>query len=151
MLAALEYRRRTGRGQYIDLSQAEASMHFLAPAILEFTANGRVQGPDGDRDRFMAPHGVYPCAGEDSWIAIACATEEHWSSLCALMERDELARDTRFASLEMRLANQETLDPIVAEWTHHFEGLELESRLQSRKIPAAKVASSLDSSSSPSK
>lgn len=147
ILAALEYRRRTGRGQYIDLSQAEASMHFLAPAILEFTANGRVQGPDGDRDRFMAPHGVYPCAGEDSWIAIACATEEHWSSLCALMERDELARDTRFASLEMRFANQETLDPIVAEWTHHFEGLELESRLQSRKIPAAKVASSAAMSS----
>jgi benzylsuccinate CoA-transferase BbsF subunit len=68
-----------------EISQAEASMHFLSPAILEFVANGRVQGPQGNRDPHMAPHGVYPCVADDSWIAIACATEEQWRTLSDLM------------------------------------------------------------------
>jgi benzylsuccinate CoA-transferase BbsF subunit len=60
-------------------------MHFLSPAILEFVANGHVQGPQGNRDPHMAPHGVYPCVADDSWIAIACATEEQWRTLSDLM------------------------------------------------------------------
>jgi crotonobetainyl-CoA:carnitine CoA-transferase CaiB-like acyl-CoA transferase len=144
ILAALEYRRRTGHGQYIDISQAEASMTFLAPAILEFTANGRVQGPLGDRDRMIAPHGGYPCAGDDSWIAVACASEEHWTALCALMGREDLARDARFANADARLANQDDLDAFISAWTRKFDGFDLESKLQAQKIPAAKVASSTD-------
>jgi len=144
VLAALEHRRRTGRGQYIDISQAEASMTFLAPAILEYTANGRVQRPSADRDRMMAPHGVYPCAGEDTWIAIACASNEDWRQLCALMGRDYLARDARFASLETRLANQDDLDTIISAWTRDLDGHELEAKLLAKRIPAAKVATSTD-------
>ena len=144
ILAALEYRRRTGRGQQIDISQAEASMTFLAPAILEYTANGFVQQPIADRDRLMAPHGAYQCAGDDCWIAIACGSEAHWSALCALMEREDLARDARFATLDARLANQNQLDAIISAWTRNRDGGELESRLQALKIPAAKVASSTD-------
>ena len=60
-------------------------MHFLSPAILDFVANGRVQGPEGNRDPHMAPHGAYPCLADDSWIAIACATEEQWRTLSDLM------------------------------------------------------------------
>jgi crotonobetainyl-CoA:carnitine CoA-transferase CaiB-like acyl-CoA transferase len=149
ILAALDYRRRTGRGQYIDISQAEASMTFLAPAILEFTANGRVQQPIGDRDRLRAPHGAYRCAGDDSWIAIACDSEEQWTALCALMEREDLARDVRFASADARLANQDELDAIISAWTRNFDGFELESKLQAQKIPAAKVASSVDMMADP--
>jgi crotonobetainyl-CoA:carnitine CoA-transferase CaiB-like acyl-CoA transferase len=144
ILAALEYRRRTGRGQYIDISQAEASMHFLSPAILEYTACGRVQGPDANRDRFMAPHGVYPCKADDSWIAIACVNDQHWSALCALMDRKELLRDPRFAAIDGRLLNHSELEPIVAEWTQRFDCSELEATLRSQQIPAAKVASSAD-------
>ncbi|HLI79177.1 MAG TPA: CoA transferase [Candidatus Binataceae bacterium] len=144
ILAALEYRRRTGRGQYIDISQAEASMTFLAPAILEYTANGRVQRPSADRDRLMAPHGAYPCAGEDSWIAIACGGDADWSALCALMKREDLARDARFATVDARLVNQDDLDAILSAWTRNRDGVELELQLQARKIPAAKVASSTD-------
>ena len=90
ILAALDYRRRTGRGQYIELSQAEASMHFLSPALLDFIANDYVQTSLGNRDRHLAPHGVYPCAGEDSWIAIACTTDEQWNVLCELMGSSEM-------------------------------------------------------------
>jgi crotonobetainyl-CoA:carnitine CoA-transferase CaiB-like acyl-CoA transferase len=144
ILAALEYRRRTGRGQYIDISQAEASMHFLSRAILEYTANGRVQGADANRDRFMAPHGVYPCKENDSWIVIACVNHEHWSALCSLMERKELLSDARFATIDARRLNQGDLDPVVAEWTQKFDAAELEAKLRSNQIPAAKVASSAD-------
>jgi crotonobetainyl-CoA:carnitine CoA-transferase CaiB-like acyl-CoA transferase len=144
ILAALEYRRRTGKGQYIDISQAEASMTFLAPAILDYTANGRVQRPIGDRDHLMAPHGAYRCAGDDIWIAIACGSDEQWSTLCALMERKELAREPRFATMDARLAHQDDLDAIVTAWTCNLDASELEAKLQAHKIAAAKVASSTD-------
>jgi crotonobetainyl-CoA:carnitine CoA-transferase CaiB-like acyl-CoA transferase len=144
ILAALEYRRRTGRGQHIDLSQAEASMTFLAPSILEYTANGYVQGPIADRDRLMAPHGVYPSAGDDSWIAITCGSDAHWSALCTLMEREDLTGDARFSTVDARLANQDDLDATVSTWTRNRDGFELEAQLQAQGIPAAKVQSSTD-------
>ena len=96
-------------------------MHFLSPAILEFVANGRVQGPEGNRDPHMAPHGVYPCVADDSWIAITCATEEQWRSLSDLMGRPELARDSRFAMLDARIVNQDALDHIIADWTSNVD------------------------------
>jgi crotonobetainyl-CoA:carnitine CoA-transferase CaiB-like acyl-CoA transferase len=144
ILAALEYRRRTGRGQYIEISQAEASIHFLAPALLDFVANGRVQGPAGNRDLLMAPHGVYPCAANDSWIAIACANNDQWQRLCDLMGQPDLARDSRFSTLDARLPNQDSLDQIIANWTGALDAAALESKLQSSGIPAAKVANSSD-------
>lgn len=144
ILAALDYRQRTGRGQYIDVSQAEASMHFLTPAFLDFIVNGRVQGPAGNRDPQMAPHGVYPCAAEDSWIAIACASQEQWLALCDLSGRRELSRDARFATFGARLENQDELDRIVGDWTRGFDAHELETRLQARGVAASKVASNED-------
>ncbi|HKV53316.1 MAG TPA: CoA transferase, partial [Candidatus Binataceae bacterium] len=147
ILAALEYRRRTGRGQYIEISQAEASMHFLAPALLDFMCNGEVQSPIGDRDRQIAPHGVYPCAGDDSWIALACATDDQWRELSTLIGRT--SSDARFASLAQRLANQAALDAIVAEWTAGFAAGELEAILQGRGIPASTAATSQDMRADP--
>lgn len=157
ILAALEYRRRTGRGQYIELSQAEASMHFLTPALLDFIANGFVQTPQGNRDGHFAPHGVYRCRGEDSWIAIVCTTEAQWHALCELIDGPQrpsaggygLAIDSRFASVGERLNNQEALDDIIGNWTKSFDASKLESFLQSRGIAASKVASSSDMSCDP--
>ena len=86
-------KRRTGKGQYIDQSQAEASLHFLTPALLDYSANGRVDFRAGNSDPDFAPHGVYPSKGEDRWVAIVCKTEDDFSALCDLMKRPELARD----------------------------------------------------------
>lgn len=91
ILAALDYRRCTGDGQYIDQSQSECSLHFLGPAILDYTVNGRVQVRAGNTDHVFAPHGVYPVAGEDKWIAIVCRTDDDWRRFCAAVGRDELA------------------------------------------------------------
>jgi crotonobetainyl-CoA:carnitine CoA-transferase CaiB-like acyl-CoA transferase len=155
ILAALEYRRRTGRGQYIELSQAEASMHFLAPALLDFIANGRVQIAAGNRDNYCAPHGVYPCAGEDSWIAIACRSDVEWHALRELIagaqpqDNGGSGAMAQFASLGGRFDHQDLLDQLVGNWTRSFEAHELESILQSRGIAASKAASSADMSRDP--
>src|SRR5271170_4554167 len=78
ILAALDYRRRKGEGQYIDQSQAECAIHFLGPAILDYTVNGRVDQRVGNSDAAFAPHGVYPAAGDDNWVAIVCRDDGEW-------------------------------------------------------------------------
>jgi crotonobetainyl-CoA:carnitine CoA-transferase CaiB-like acyl-CoA transferase len=152
ILAALEYRRRIGRGQYIELPQAEASMHFLAPALLDFVANGRVQIAAGNRDAYCAPHGVYPCAGADSWIAIACTSDDQCHALHELISAAKPQDDGDFRAMAQmvelgdRLEHQDLLDQVVSNWTRSFEAHELESILQSKGIAASKAASSADMS-----
>jgi crotonobetainyl-CoA:carnitine CoA-transferase CaiB-like acyl-CoA transferase len=144
ILAALDHRDRTGQGQYIDFSQAEASLHFLTPAVLDYVVNGRVQGRAGNRDRQMAPHGVYPAAGaqtgdrtvDDRWVAVAVANDEQWRSLCDVLGRNELASDGRFATTEARLANQDELDRIIGGWTQQRDAYEVQEALQARGVPA---------------
>ena len=139
ILAALDYRRRTGQGQHIDLSQAEASLHFLGPALLDYTVNDRVWHQDGNRDLNYAPHGVYPAAGTDRWIAIAVTNNEQWQALCAAMERPELRRDERFATPSGRLAHDVELDAQVAAWTKDQDLFRVEATLQARGVPASAV------------
>lgn len=142
ILAALDHRRRTGQGQYIDQSQAESTLHFLGPALLDYTVNGRVQKRTGNRDPHLAPHGAYPAAGDDRWVAIAVGDDEQWQALCGVMERPELSRDERFATPAARLAHQDALDAIVAEWTQGREAQESEAALQARGVPASAVQNS---------
>jgi len=142
VLAALEYRRRTGRGQHIDLSQAEAALHFLAPALLDYTVNGRVQSRTGNRDREMSPHGVYPCAGEDRWVAIAARDDRDWAALCGAIGCPELATDPRYAEASLRLERCDELDRVLADFTHALAMEEVEARLQAAGVPAHAVQSS---------
>ncbi len=89
ILAALNYRDRTGKGQHVDYSQQEAVMQMVGPAFMDYVMNGRVAGPIGNRHPLAvaAPHGVFPCAGEDRWITIAVTTDQEWQGLLATMEQ----------------------------------------------------------------
>lgn len=140
ILVALDHRRRTGQGQYIDQSQGEASLHFLSPALLDYTANGRVQTARGNRDPEMAPHGVYPAAGTDCWIAIVVTNDEQWQALCAAIARPDLLRDERFHTVTGRLAHQDTLDAAITAWTKERDPFQAEALLQARGVPAHAVA-----------
>jgi crotonobetainyl-CoA:carnitine CoA-transferase CaiB-like acyl-CoA transferase len=142
VLAALEHRRRTGRGQYIDQSQGEASAHFLGPAILEYTANGTEPQRMGNSDPTYAPHGVYPARGEDRWAAIVCRGDGEWRTLCEVMRRDDLARDPRLASASGRLEHRDEVDHAVGDWTRTLEAREIERRLQERGVAAHAVQTS---------
>ena len=149
ILAALDHRDRTGQGQYIDQSQAESALHFIAPALLDYTVNGRVQSRNGNRDPHMAPHGVYPATGDDRWVAIVVRSDEEWRTFCQIIEQPDLAGDERFASLQARLAHQDELDDIVAEWTKSQGEKEIEGVLQARGIPAHVVQNSPELSVDP--
>lgn len=149
VLAALEYRRRTGEGQYIDVSQAEAALHFLGPALLDCTVNGVVQERIGNRDLNVAPHGVYPAQGKNRWIALAVETEAQWESLCAVMERPDLRQDGRFTTATDRLAHQDELDAAVGAWTVKLDAAQLETVLQARGVPAHVVSTMAELSNDP--
>jgi crotonobetainyl-CoA:carnitine CoA-transferase CaiB-like acyl-CoA transferase len=144
ILAALEHRRQTGEGQYIDCSQAECSLHFLEPALLDYTVNGRIAGRIGNRDPDAVPHAVFPAAGDDQWVAIAVETEAHWTALCTVLGRPELARDPRFASVAARRTNEEALEAIVAAWTGTRDRHAIAADLQACGVPAYAVQNSPD-------
>jgi crotonobetainyl-CoA:carnitine CoA-transferase CaiB-like acyl-CoA transferase len=144
VLAALDYRRRTGKGQYIDQSQAESALHFLGPALLDCAANERIEQGVGNTDSNYAPHGVYPALGEDRWIAIACKTDEHWRSLCTAMDRAGLARHQDYETPAARCRNHDQLDRIISEWTRGLTPHAAELRLQQLGIPASALQDSHD-------
>jgi benzylsuccinate CoA-transferase BbsF subunit len=149
VLAALDYRRRTGQGQYIDQSQAESALHFLTPALLECAANARIEQGIGNADPNYAPHGVYPALGDDRWIAITCKTDQQWRSLCTVMDRGNLASHQAFATLAMRHQNRDQLDHIISEWTRGLTAHDAEVLLQQSGIPASAVQDSNDVSHDP--
>jgi benzylsuccinate CoA-transferase BbsF subunit len=149
ILAALEHRRRTGEGQYIDFSQAEASIHFLAPAILDYTVNGRIQTRRGNVSLACAPHGVYPVQGEDRWVAIAATTEEQWRALCRAVAHEEWLSDPRFGSMDARLANHDALDVVLGQWTAARSVDDVEQVLQAAQVPVHRVGSSADAFADP--
>jgi benzylsuccinate CoA-transferase BbsF subunit len=144
ILAALDHRRRTGEGQHIDLSQAEASIHFLAPAILDYTVNGRVQTAIGNDDPDAAPHGVYATAGDDRWIAIAVRSDAEFAALCDVMGHAPLAHDPRFEQAEARRRHRAELDAIVTAWTGGHDAHVAETLLQTAGVAASVAAASGD-------
>ena len=139
IVAALWRRRRTGEGEYIDVSQIETAVYSLAEMVVRYSANGEVMKRQGNRDEQAAPHGVYPCAGKDRWIAIAVWSDGDWQSLCAEMGSPAWVREARFGSHEGRVANVEELDRRIAEWTCDFEPHALMKRLQCAGVEAGAV------------
>jgi crotonobetainyl-CoA:carnitine CoA-transferase CaiB-like acyl-CoA transferase len=143
-LAALDHRRRTGEGQYVDVAQAEAALHYLGPAVLDYTVNGRVAERAGNRDRELAPHGVYPAAGDDRWVAIACQDDEAWPALCRVLGRDDLACDPALRLAEGRRARADQLDAVVAAWTAGRTAEETEEALQAAGVAVHAVNNSAE-------
>ncbi len=138
MLSALFHRARTGEGQWIDASQTEVGLFINGPAILDWSANERIWTRTGNRSAYKpaAPHGVYPCAGEDRWLAIACFNEAEWCALVKFAEHPEWAADPRFANLAGRLAHQDALDALVRVWTRPRDAYQTMFALQQAGVPA---------------
>ena len=138
ILAALDYQRRTGQGLHLDMSQLETSLHFSAPYLLDCSVNGREQGRKGNWDPGAAPHGVYPCQGEDRWIAIACYTDEEWRGLVRTMP-DTIWDATQLQGLSTllgRKSQEAELDQVIAGWTKGLDGQTLMRTLQEAGVPA---------------
>lgn len=138
VLTALEHRRRTGRGQHIDVSQVEPLVHVLADRYVDRQLNGPKPKPGNRSDR-MAPHGAYPCEGNDQWCAIAVRDDAEWKSLCVAMNQPSLVADSRFATFPARKQNEDELDDIVSAWTQSQDKFALAERLASIGIAAEAV------------
>ncbi len=138
MLTGLYHRERTGEGQWIDASQTEVGLFIASTATLDWSANGRIWQRTGNRSPLKpaAPHGAYPCAGDDRWLAIACFTDAEWTALAEVARRPEWTRDPRFATLAGRLANLDALDAALAEWTRGHDARQLMLDLQKARVPA---------------
>ena len=136
-LAALDHRRRTGRGCWLDVSQTEAGVQFLAAQIAETSVTGKVQGPMGNRDLAMAPHGVFRTNAEDSWIAIAVQSDAQWERLAAIAQIDEPAWKT----FQGRKSDEDALERRLEQWARQQEVPVIEQLLQENGIPAHRLVS----------
>jgi crotonobetainyl-CoA:carnitine CoA-transferase CaiB-like acyl-CoA transferase len=144
ILAALDRRRRTGSGEHIDISQAEAALTFLAPQFLDYQINGRVATRAGNRSDVYAPHSIYVCAGDDQWCAIAVETDEQWQALRQGLGDPEWARDARFRSADGRIAAQDEIDAQISDWTRERPPYEVMRLLQEAGVPAGVAQRSSD-------
>ena len=152
ILAALEARRHTGRGQRVDLSQFEVGVGLAGPTLLDYFANGRVAEPTGNKLPYehVAPHGCYPCAGaksdavvDERWVAIACMTDDQWRALAGVMGDPAWTRDPTLATAQGR-ADYADLDAHVGAWTRTVNATEAMERCQAAGVPAGVVQTGAD-------
>jgi crotonobetainyl-CoA:carnitine CoA-transferase CaiB-like acyl-CoA transferase len=138
MMAALYRQKQTGKGCWIDSSQAEVGIYLTGTAILDHSANGRRWSRFGNRSPFKpaAPHGAYRARGEDRWIAISAFTDEHWRALTKVLGRPGWSADPKLASLALRIANQDYLDDLVNQATAEWDAFGLMEALQREGVPA---------------
>ena len=139
VLAALHYRRRTGKGQYIDLSEHEAAVPVAGYALMEQALNGRLPPRVGNRSHWFAPQGCYPCRGDDAWLALTVRNDAEWVALCRATGHPEWAEDHRFADLLGRFQNHDQLDELIASWTGEQDQMEAMHVLQRAGVIAAAV------------
>ena len=149
LLGALEYRQRTGEGQYIDVSQAEAMASLLGEAIVDYTRNGSLPEPVGNNSTQAAPHGVYRCQGDDRWCAIAAFTDEEWEGFKRALGSPAWAEDSRFTSLAGRLENVDELNRLVKGWTRQHSAEEVMAWLQEQGVAAGVVQDASDLANDP--
>jgi benzylsuccinate CoA-transferase BbsF subunit len=149
VLTALIHRHKTGEGQFIDMSQWECAMDLLAEGILEYTFNGREPERSGNRDPFIAPHGIFKCLDLpekvmdmtiDQWVSIVCATDDEWARLARAIGRPELADDPRFKTFAARKKNEDETEAIITQWTSTRRVAYVVELLQSAGVAATACA-----------
>ncbi|MEE9198161.1 MAG: CoA transferase [Dehalococcoidia bacterium] len=144
VLTALFYRRRTGKGQFIDLSQRDALVGLIGERLLASSMNREEPQRMGNSHPYYAPHGCYRCRGEDRWVTIAVTSEEEWSALCDVLGNPPWTREERFADQMSRWQNQKEIDAHLSRWTAGRDYMDVMHTLQARGVPAAAVFTNQD-------
>ncbi len=138
-MAALWHVSHGGRGQHIELAMIEGEFQILGDAYIDFAMNGRERRRTGNAHPQMEPHGVFPCAGEDAWVAIAVETDEQWCAMGKAIGRSDLANDSTLATLGGRQKQRGAIDAAISSWTSTRDHVEVQDYLQAAGIPAAAV------------
>jgi len=144
LIAALDYRNRTGKGQLIDLAQFETSLYYLLPGILDAAINKREPARNGNAVEYAAPHNVYPCKGEERWCTIAVTNDAQWKALCNTIGKPGLAIDPRFDSMQQRKENEKALDAEIEKWTRDRTPEDVMNVLQTAGVAAGIVENAAD-------
>ncbi len=138
-IAALDYKRREGKGQYIDICQLESIVHFLGPFILNYSVNKKIQEPLGNRSPYAAPHNAFRCKGNDKWCAISISDESEWNAFCAVIGNPEWTKSPKFNTLSARKKNENELDDYVNKWTENYTHREVMEKMQIAGVPAGMI------------
>ncbi len=149
IMAALDYKRRTGKGQYIDHSQIETGLNCMTPIILDYQANGREFKAKGNKSDYAAPHGIYRCKGEERWVAIAVETDKEWENFVQAIGSPKWTQAKKYATAAERLQNSDELDKLVEAWTINYPPEAVEELLQKAGVGAGVVANSQDMDEDP--
>jgi benzylsuccinate CoA-transferase BbsF subunit len=144
LTAALIFRKKTGKGQVIDVSQLETGIHFLAPLLLNYTVNKDEGNRNGNRHNYAAPHGVYRCRGDDRWCAIAIVNDNEWKGFCDVIGNPEWTRDSRFDTFLKRKQNEDELNRLVGEWTVNYSAEDVMTLMQKAGVAAGVVKNARD-------
>ena len=139
IMAALLHRAKTGRGCWIDLAMYQAGASFIGEGLLAYSFNGERARRMGNRHPSMAPHGCYPCVGDDQWVTIAVRDDTDWRVFCEALGRADLAADPSLATAQQRLSRQDELDAIIAGWTRQYASYQVMETLQGAGVPAGPV------------
>ena len=138
-MAALRRRRQTGSGSFVDLSQREVTASMLGEYLVDYTLSGRIASPMGNRHALRQPQGVYPCQGQDMWLAISVGTDDEWHRLCQAIGQPQLAHDPRFATVLARRRHQDEIDQLLTAWTQEHDHYQAMHILQTHGIAAGAV------------
>ena len=144
VIMALIARKRTGRGQYIELAQREALTGHIGEYVVGYSITGEIPKRIGNRHPFQSPHGCYPALGEDKWVTIACRDDLDFAALCHVMGAPDLADDERFREAHHRYANQDELDQLIAEWTRDQDASAVFDLLSQAGVPCGPVLTHVD-------
>ncbi|MBI2887951.1 MAG: CoA transferase [Chloroflexi bacterium] len=149
VMTALYARSQTGEGQHIELAMREGETLLIGEYLVDATMNGRSPMRDGNRHPSMAPHNVYPCREEDTWVTIAVGSDEEWARLQAAMDDPAWARDTRYDGALGRWQHQEELDRHIAQWTRTQTPYAVMERLQAAGVTSGAVLNARDIAQDP--
>jgi len=144
VIAALDYRDRTGKGQLIDLAQYETALYFVLPGVMDYAVNGREPERNGNACSHAAPHGAYACKGDDRWCTVAVLNDEQWEKLCHAIGKPELVSDDRFDTFVHRKTHEKDLDNLIGSWTKEHTPEEVMTMLQRTGVPAGVVENPAD-------
>jgi crotonobetainyl-CoA:carnitine CoA-transferase CaiB-like acyl-CoA transferase len=142
LMLALWYRRRTGKGQYIDLAQIESGTTLLGEYVLDYSMNKREPRRLGNRHAHTALQGCYRCSGDDNWVAITVTRDEEWEALCKAVGKPSWTKEERFADQSSRYRNHDELDKLIQEWAIKYDHYEAMNLLQKAGVAAGAILSS---------
>lgn len=144
IIAALDYKRRTGKGQYIDTSMVEVCVHSNTSNLLDYQVNNHFRTRSGNRIDYASPHGAFPCKGEDRWCTIAIFNENEWQAFCHVIGNPVWTKDTKFADMKSRKQNEEELENLISQWTSQYTDYEVMHKMQAAGVPAGVVQTMAD-------